>query len=70
MSGLTVATIVGSPLSTFIGQHAGWRTLYWTVVVIGLLAGAALLAWLPRTEDLRGGSIANELDALRRSTSG
>jgi predicted MFS family arabinose efflux permease len=66
MSGLTVAAIVGSPLSTFIGQHAGWRTLYWTVVVIGLLAGASLVAWLPRTEDLRGRSIANELDALRR----
>src|ERR1700754_1994800 len=25
MGGLTVATVVGSPLSTFIGQHAGWR---------------------------------------------
>ncbi|GAA3241476.1 MFS transporter [Dactylosporangium siamense] len=66
MSGLTVAAVVGSPLSTFIGQHAGWRTLFWTVVAIGLLAGAALLAWLPRTEALRGRSIANELDALRR----
>jgi DHA1 family inner membrane transport protein len=66
MSGLTVAAIVGSPLSTFIGQHAGWRTLYWTVVVIGLLAGASLVRWLPRTDDLRGRSIANELGALRR----
>lgn len=65
MSGLTVAAVVGSPLSTFIGQHAGWRTLYWTVVVIGLLAAASLVAWLPRTEDLRGRSVANELDALR-----
>ncbi|GAB3842289.1 MFS transporter [Dactylosporangium cerinum] len=66
MSGLTVAAVVGSPLSTFIGQHAGWRSLYWTVVGIGLLAGASLVAWLPRTEALRGRSIANELDALRR----
>jgi predicted MFS family arabinose efflux permease len=66
MGGLTVATIVGSPLGTFIGQHAGWRALYWTVVVIGLAAGAALVAWLPRTDDLRGGSVAGELGALRR----
>ncbi|MEV6304569.1 MFS transporter [Actinoplanes sp. NPDC051861] len=68
MGGLTVATIVGSPLGTFIGQHAGWRALYWTVVGIGLAAGAALVAWLPRTDDLRGGSVAGELAALRRGT--
>ncbi|SDM29374.1 MFS transporter, DHA1 family, inner membrane transport protein [Nonomuraea maritima] len=66
MGGLTVATIIGSPLGTFIGQNAGWRTMYWTVVAIGLLAGAALVTWLPRTDDLRGGSVANELSALRR----
>ena len=42
MGGLTVATIVGSPLGTFIGQHAGWRAMYWTVVGLGLLATAAL----------------------------
>jgi DHA1 family inner membrane transport protein len=66
MGGLTVATIFGSPLGTFIGQQAGWRAMYWTVVGIGLLAGAALVAWLPRTDDLRGGSIGTELGGLRR----
>ena len=66
MGGLTFATIIGSPLSTFIGQNAGWRVMYWAVAAVGLLAGTALVAWLPRTEDLRGGSITNELGALRR----
>lgn len=66
MGGLTVATIAGSPLGTFIGQNAGWRVMYWTVVAVGLLAGAALIAWLPRTDDLRGNSITSELGALRR----
>ncbi|WP_155056798.1 MFS transporter [Streptomyces blattellae] len=66
MGGLTVATIAGSPLGTFIGQNAGWRAMYWTVVAVGLLAGAALMAWLPRTDDLRGSSITSELGALRR----
>lgn len=66
MGGLTLATIVGSPLGTFIGQSAGWRAMYWTVVAIGLLAGVALVAWLPRTGDLRGSSVADELRALRR----
>jgi predicted MFS family arabinose efflux permease len=66
MGGLTVATIFGSPLGTFIGQHASWRVMYWTVVAVGLLAGTALVAWLPQTDALRGGPIANELGALRR----
>ncbi|MBL7500477.1 MFS transporter [Frankia sp. CNm7] len=66
MGGLTVATIAGSPLGTFIGQNAGWRVMYWTVVAVGLLAGAALVTWLPRTDDLRGTSITNELGGLRR----
>ncbi|GAA1034077.1 MFS transporter [Virgisporangium ochraceum] len=66
MSGLTVAAVVGSPVGTLVGQNAGWRVLFWTVAAIGLLAGAALVAWLPRTEALRGRSIANEVDALRQ----
>ncbi|MGV9214156.1 MFS transporter [Micromonospora sp. RB23] len=66
MGGLTVATILGSPLGTLVGQQAGWRTTYWTVVGLGLLAGAALLAWLPRTDDLHGSSVGHELAALRR----
>lgn len=66
MGGLTVATIAGSPLGTLIGQNAGWRVMYWTVVAVGMLAGAALTSWLPRTDDLRGNSITSELGALRR----
>jgi predicted MFS family arabinose efflux permease len=66
MGGLTVATIVGSPLGTFIGQAAGWRATYWAVIAIGVLATLALLAWLPRTDDLRGNSVASELSGLRR----
>ncbi|MEU7928235.1 MFS transporter [Micromonospora sp. NPDC049801] len=66
MGGLTIATIAGSPLGTLIGQNAGWRVMYWTVVAVGLLAGAALVAWLPRTDELRGSSVASELRALRR----
>ncbi|MEU8089097.1 MFS transporter [Micromonospora sp. NPDC049101] len=66
MGGLTVATVLGSPLGTLVGQHAGWRATYWTVIGVGLLAGAALLAWLPRTDDLHGSSVARELGAFRR----
>jgi len=66
MGGLTVATIVGSPLGTFIGQQAGWQALYLTVAAIGLVAGLAIWMWVPRNHALDGGSIAVELGALRR----
>ncbi|MEU2426484.1 MFS transporter [Streptomyces sp. NPDC013157] len=66
MGGLTIATIAGAPLGTYIGQTAGWRATYWTVVALGVLAALALFAWVPRTDDLRGGSVARELGALRR----
>ncbi|MGW1562656.1 hypothetical protein ACWCQ1_40060 [Streptomyces sp. NPDC002144] len=33
---------------------------------IGVLATGALFAWVPRTDDLRGGTVARELGVLRR----
>jgi DHA1 family inner membrane transport protein len=66
MTGLTVATILGSPVGTFIGQNAGWRVLYVTVAGVGVLAGVALLAWLPRTAGLDGTPVGRELSALRK----
>lgn len=66
MTGLTIATIVGSPAGTFIGQRFGWQALYLTVAAIGLAAGVALFAWVPRTRHLDGGPITQELTALRR----
>ncbi len=66
MTGLTVATIVGSPMGTFLGQRFGWQTLYLAVAVLGATAGLALLLWVPRTAELDGGPIIQELSALRR----
>src|SRR5262249_51044299 len=65
MSGLTIATIIGSPLATFLGQYLGWRNTYIAVTCAPLLALLALWLWVPRTDALRGGSIARELSALR-----
>ena len=36
-TGLTVATVTGVPLGTFIGQHASWRISFVVIVVIGLI---------------------------------
>jgi len=66
MAGLTIATIVGSPLATFVGQHLGWRNTYLMVALLAALSFAALWLWVPRTEALRGGPVVQELSALRR----
>jgi DHA1 family inner membrane transport protein len=50
MTGLTVATIIGSPLATFLGQNLGWRETYLAVAVLSGLALLAIRQWLPRTE--------------------
>ncbi|QGZ64455.1 MFS transporter [Paraburkholderia acidisoli] len=66
MSGLTIATIFGSPLATFLGQTLGWRETYLVVGVLAMLALAALWIWVPVNAALDGGPLAQELAALRR----
>ncbi|RCW81270.1 MFS transporter [Phyllobacterium bourgognense] len=66
MSGLTIATIIGSPLATFLGQSLGWRNTYFSVAAVAGLALIALWTWVPRTQALQGGPVAQELASLRR----
>ncbi|WP_019203392.1 Cmx/CmrA family chloramphenicol efflux MFS transporter [Tsukamurella sp. 1534] len=45
--GLTVATAVGLPLGTVIGQQLGWRGAFWAVAAGSLVALAAVAAAVP-----------------------
>ncbi|WP_214416606.1 Cmx/CmrA family chloramphenicol efflux MFS transporter [Sphaerisporangium fuscum] len=45
--GLTVATIIGLPAGTLIGQHLGWRAAFWAVAVLSALATIGVLATIP-----------------------
>ncbi|MFY2557816.1 MFS transporter [Corallococcus terminator] len=49
-TGLTVANILGVPLGTWLGQSLGWRSTFWAVAVIGLLAVAVIALFVPRDE--------------------
>jgi DHA1 family inner membrane transport protein len=66
-AGLTLANVMGVPLGTSIGQLYGWRATFWCVVIIGVVAVAALYAWIPRGLMLKGTGLLNELRALKRS---
>jgi DHA1 family inner membrane transport protein len=46
-AGLTVANIIGVPLTTILGQHTGWRAVYAIVGLIGVLAVLAIAVAVP-----------------------
>ncbi|MGS5018032.1 MFS transporter [Paenibacillus polymyxa] len=48
-SGLTVATVTGVPLGTYVGQQWGWRAAFMAIVVVGVVALIANLILLPST---------------------
>ena len=65
LAGLTVANVVGVPLTTLIGQQWGWRWPYGLVGVLGMLTLAAVLLWIPARPAERGLTMRTELSALR-----
>lgn len=46
-AGLTLATVLGVPAGTALGQALGWRATFWAVVGIGVVALGAIATWLP-----------------------
>jgi DHA1 family inner membrane transport protein len=66
MTGLTVATVIGVPIASWLGQALGWRSAFALVVVIGLLTLAAIAAWLPAVGATHATSPLTELGALKR----
>lgn len=66
-TGLTLATLLGVPFGSWLGQAFGWRSTFWAVTGIGLLALAVLAAFVPRDrERAKPGSLAEELAVLAR----
>lgn len=47
-TGLTVATVTGVPLGTFIGQSFGWRSTFGAVAVLGVVAIVASAILVPK----------------------
>jgi DHA1 family inner membrane transport protein len=46
-SGLTLANVLGVPAGTALGQAFGWRSTFWALIPIGLVAGAGLWSLVP-----------------------
>lgn len=65
MLGLTVATIIGVPMATFIGQGIGWRYGFVIVGGLSLLTVALLWRYAPHDVPAKDASPLQELAALK-----
>ncbi|WP_051051596.1 MFS transporter [Paenibacillus sonchi] len=64
-TGLTLANILGVPIGTFIGQAFGWRSTFWTITVIGLIAWIGISILVPKVETSPS-SLRQELGVLHQ----
>ena len=67
MTGLTVATVLGVPMASWLGQALGWRSAFGLVVAVGVITLTAIWFWLPaRLRSMHVTSPLTELGALKR----
>ncbi|MBY3254339.1 MFS transporter [Rhizobium laguerreae] len=66
MLGLTVATLLGTPLTTFFGQSLDWQVAFFSVGVLGLLTVALIWFYVPKDKVSEEAGFLRELGAFRR----
>jgi predicted MFS family arabinose efflux permease len=64
-SGLTVATVIGVPLGTVIGNQISWRATFLMVAGLGMLALAGMLLRLPRNLPRHTSTLSERLAVAR-----
>ncbi|WP_426436720.1 MFS transporter [Bradyrhizobium genosp. P] len=65
-SGLTVATVLGVPFGTFVGNQFGWRATFVMVAGLGAVALLGLLFGLPRGLPRTTATISQRIAVARR----
>lgn len=64
-TGLTIATLLGVPAGAWLGLHFGWRSTFWAVAAIGVVAMLVIALLVPASRDNTGGiAIRDELRAI------
>jgi DHA1 family inner membrane transport protein len=66
MLGLSVANVIGVPAATWLGQHLGWRSAYWSVAGLSVLTVVLILAFVPSLPGDRGATGRRELAAFAK----
>ncbi|MEU2516698.1 MFS transporter [Streptomyces syringium] len=58
LGGISLASVLGVPLGTMVGQHSGWHTAFAAVAAIGFVVLVAVLFLLPSLPAQGSGSLA------------
>ncbi|GAB6899733.1 MFS transporter [Kineosporia succinea] len=64
-AGLTIANVIGVPLTTYIGQQASWRTVFVLIAGVELIGVLGVLAAVPRSPRSERQRLREELGAFR-----
>jgi DHA1 family inner membrane transport protein len=64
--GLTLANVLGVPFGTALGNALGWRSTFWAVAVVGVVAALAIALWLPAAIPMKPADLRGELRVLRQ----
>jgi DHA1 family inner membrane transport protein len=65
-AGLTTANVLGVPLGTLLGQQLGWRSTFWAITVIGVVALVGMATLVPSQPVVAGEpGLRSELGAFR-----
>lgn len=65
MMGLTVATVIGVPLATWIGQKFGWRSGFEFSAIIAFITLITIIVFVPNIPVHDTASVKNELAGLK-----
>ena len=64
-AGLTLATVLGVPLGTALGQWAGWAVPFWAIATLGVVAFIGWFSALPSKSGHEKLNLMDEVRALR-----
>ncbi|QBQ96716.1 MFS transporter [Paraburkholderia pallida] len=64
-TGLTLATVLGVPFGTAVGQQFGWRVAFWIVSGLGVVSLIGVTALVPNRHDTAPASLGHEVRVLR-----
>ena len=65
-SGIAASNILGVPAGAALGHALGWRSTFWAVTIIGIMATAAIAIWLPDTGRTGRTKLVREFKVLAR----
>ncbi|MBD0690925.1 MFS transporter [Streptomyces sp. CBMA123] len=64
-SGVSIASVLGVPLGTYLAALLDWRAAFWALALLGALSAAVLAAALPALPVAERGRLGGLTDALR-----